>query len=120
MLYDKNNIFFKIIQKEVPCDLVYEDKHVLSFKDINPKVPIHVLVIPKGLYVSFDDFMSNGSTEEIISFFKIVKKITKTLLINETGYRLIINNGRDGGQEVPHFHVHILGGKKIGDLVSRI
>tara|TARA_Y100001960_G_C14488591_1_gene735514 strand:+ start:426 stop:779 length:354 start_codon:yes stop_codon:yes gene_type:complete len=116
MSYDENNIFAKILRKEIPCDKVYEDDEILSFKDINPQALIHVLVIPKKKYVSFDDFIKNGDPDFIVSFFKKIKIIIDKLGVSESGYRIISNHGIDANQEVPHFHFHILAGEKLGEL----
>ena len=114
--YDKNNIFAKILKGDIACQKVYEDAHALAFHDIHPKSPIHVLVIPKGEYTCFDDFIKFGSDVEIMGFFKAVQKVSGLLGILEPGWRLISNSGSDGGQEVPHFHVHLLGGKSLGEI----
>ena len=118
MSYDDQNIFAKIIRGEIPCDKVYEDDHVLAFNDIAPQAPVHVLVIPKGAYVSIDDFGQNGSVEEVAAFYQAVSKIVKDLGLDKKGFRSIANTGDYGGQEVPHFHLHLLGGKRIGAMVS--
>ena len=107
--YDKNNIFAKILKGEIPCDKVYEDEKVFAFKDINPKAPVHILVVPKAEYVSFDDFMEKASDSEIAYFFKKVREIAKGQGVSESGYRVVANNGEKAGQIVFHFHVHILG-----------
>lgn len=117
--YDENNIFAKILRGEIPCDKVYEDDHVLAFNDIAPQAPVHVLVIPKGAYVSIDDFGANASAEEMKAFFKAVALIAKEKGIIESGFRSITNTGEDGGQEVPHFHMHLLGGAPVGPLLSK-
>ena len=114
--YDKNNIFAKILKGNIACQKVYEDTHALAFHDLHPKAPIHVLVIPKGEYTCFDDFINFGSDAEIMGFFKAVQKVSGLLGISEPGWRLIANSGSDGGQEVPHFHVHLLGGKSLGGI----
>lgn len=114
--YDPNNIFAKILRGEIPCKKVYEDDYVLAFYDIVPISPVHVLVIPKNPYVSFADFTANAKPEEIVCFMKAVGKIAKDLGIEEDGYRLVTNIGKNSGQEVPHFHVHILGGRQFGPL----
>ncbi len=111
-IYNKDNIFAKILRGEIPCSKIYEDEFVLAFKDINPAKKIHVLVIPKGEYISFVDFVESDQ-EFIKNFFLSVKKVAATLGLEEKGYRLLTNYGVDGGQTVPHFHVHILGGEKI-------
>ena len=115
-MYDENNIFAKIIRKEIPCEFIYEDDKVLFFNDINPQAKIHVLGIPKFPCTTFSDFLKNANNENIISFFKSVNLVINNINIENTGYRLITNSGENGGQEVPHFHIHILGGEKIGRL----
>jgi len=109
--YDKNNIFAKILRGEIPCDKVYEDAKILAFNDINPKSPVHILVVPKAEYVSFDDFVMEAPESEIAYFFKTVRKIAKEQGVCDTGYRVVSNNGEKAGQMVYHFHVHILGYK---------
>jgi histidine triad (HIT) family protein len=116
MSYDPNNIFAKILRAEIPCSKVYEDDAVLAFKDINPKGPVHVLVIPKGNYVSFVDFCDQAGADAVSSFFQTVTKISHELGLNEQGFRLVSNVGPDSGQEVPHFHVHLIGGKRLGPM----
>ena len=115
-MYDKNNIFAKILRKEIPCDKIYEDEFSLFFNDINPQAKIHVLGIPKFPCTTFSGFLKNADNENITSFFKSVQLVINDINIENTGYRLITNSGEDGGQEVPHFHVHILAGEKIGSL----
>jgi histidine triad (HIT) family protein len=117
MSYDPNNIFARILRGEIPCKKVYEDEHVLAFEDIKPAAPTHVLVVPKGAYVSFDDFSALASEAEIAGFTRAVGKIARDLGVAQTGYRLLANHGSDSHQEVPHYHVHILGGRKLGPLV---
>lgn len=107
--YDSNNIFAKIIRGEIPSSKVYEDDKVLAFHDISKSAPIHVLVIPKGEYISFADFIAKASDAEVVDFFRKVGQIANSLGIND--YRLVSNSGPDAGQSVPHFHVHILSGK---------
>ena len=119
MAYDDNNIFAKILRGEIPCAKVYEDEHVLAFNDIAPKAPVHVLVIPKGAYISIDEFGAKASPEEIKGFFAAVDKIAAEKGLKEGGFRCIANTGLNGGQEVPHFHIHILGGAKIGPMVVK-
>ena len=118
--YDPNNIFAKILRGDIPNETVYEDEHVLAFKDINPQAPVHILVIPKGSYVSIDDFGANGTPEEIKAFYAAVDKIVEQYGLKENGFRTIANTGLDGGQEVPHFHLHILGGRKLGAMLNTI
>ena len=119
MSYDKNNIFAKILKGEIPCKKVFENEYVLSFHDINPQKKIHVLVVPKGEYIDLDDFVSKASDKEIVEINKAITHIVNMLKISnkEGGYRVLSNIGRDGGQEVPHFHYHIFGGEKIGKMV---
>ena len=117
-MYDQTNIFAKIIAGEVPCDEVYNDKNVLAFKDVSPAAPMHVLVIPKGEYVSFNDFATKAGTEKLANFFQTVQKIASDLGLEQDGYRLITNHGKNASQTVPHFHVHILGGKPLGGLLA--
>ena len=117
MPYDVENIFAKILRKEIPCVTVYEDKYALAFNDINPQAPIHVLVIPKGEYVSMDDFTVSASDLEIAGFFRAVGNTARQMQLSTAGYRVLANIGDNGMQEVPHLHVHILGGKKMGPMV---
>ena len=119
MSYDKNNIFAKILRGEIPCKKVYENEYVLSFHDINPQKKLHVLVIPKGEYIDLDDFVQKALDREIVEFNKSITHIAKMLKISnqEGGYRVLSHTGKDGGQEVPHFHCHIFGGEKIGKMV---
>ena len=121
--YNKENIFAKILRKEIPNDTVIETDLSLAFKDINPVAPVHVLVIPKGPYVNYDHFVSNASNEEILDFNNTVKEVIKKFDLdpvrNGNGYRLIANTGLNGVQEVPHLHFHILGGKNMGFMVAR-
>jgi histidine triad (HIT) family protein len=118
MTYDPNNIFAKILRGEIPCDAVYEDDHVLAFRDIAPQAPVHILVIPKGAYLSVHDFGMQASGEEIKAFYAAVSKIADEQGVSENGFRVICNTGDHGGQEVPHFHAHILGGANVGPMVS--
>ena len=117
MPYDENNIFAKIIRGEIPCDKVYEDDHVLAFRDIQPQKPVHVLVIPKGPYVSLEDFSAKASSEEITAFHRAVAKIVSEEGLVDHGFRAIANTGEYGGQEVPHYHLHILGGEPVGKMI---
>lgn len=118
MTYDKNNIFAKIIRGEIPATKVYEDEQVLAFNDISRAAPTHVLVIPKGEYVNFSDFVFKASSEEVSYFFKKVGEVAKLVKAGESGFRIISNVGSNAHQTVPHFHVHILAGKKLGALLS--
>ena len=121
MAYDKNNIFAKILRKEIPCNKVYEDDYVLAFHDINPQKKVHVLVIPKGEYINLDDFSSKASEKEIVGLIKgigiVAKKIGVSEAVKGGGYRSLVNVGENGGQEVPHLHFHIFGGERIGKMV---
>jgi len=124
MAYDKNNIFAKILRGEIPLkpgEKIYENEYVLSFYDINPRKKIHALVIPKGEYTDLDDFIQKASEKEIFEFFKGINSVAKKLNIsldNGKGYRAIANVGEDGGQEVPHLHFHLVGGEKVGKMIS--
>lgn len=115
--YDKNNIFARILRGEIPCNKVYEDEYALAFNDISPKAPVHILVIPKGEYVSIVDFGAKASAADIKGFYAAVSKIAMEKGLDEAGFRTIANTGLNGGQEVPHFHMHLLGGKMIGAMV---
>ena len=117
--YDDNNVFARILRGELPSKTVYEDEFALAFHDINPQAPTHILVIPKQPYVSWDDFSERGSAEEIAGFVRAVGKIAREAGLVEPGYRLLANVGANGGQEVPHFHVHIFGGKSLGVMIAR-
>jgi histidine triad (HIT) family protein len=116
MNYDTQNIFAKILRGEIPCQKVFEDDEILAFRDINPKAPVHVLVIPKGSYRDYQSFCLKAPPALVTQFFTRVAQIVKDLQL-AAGYRLIINTGDHGGQEVPHFHIHILGGSPIGPMV---
>ena len=122
MNYDKNNIFAKILRGEIPCKKIYEDEYVLSFYDANPQKKIHALVIPKGEYINLDDFSANASEKEISGLIRgigiVAKKIGVSEVVKGGGYRSLVNVGENGGQEVPHLHFHILGGEKVGKMVS--
>jgi histidine triad (HIT) family protein len=111
--YDKNNIFAKILRGEIPCDKVFENEYVLAFHDIAPKAPIHIVIIPKKPYCSFIDFYTDASSDMIYAFHKAIAQITKKLNIEKTGSRLITNQGKDAGQEIPHLHFHLLAGKSL-------
>ena len=117
--YDDSNIFARILRGELPCNKVFEDEHSLAFHDINPAAPVHILVIPKGPYVSWDDFSERGSAEEISGFVRAVGRIAREQGLVDPGYRLLANVGRASGQEVPHLHVHIFGGRPLGPMLSR-
>ena len=116
--YDPSNIFARILRGEIPCQRLYEDDHALAFHDISPQAPTHVLVIPKGAYVSWDDFSARGSDAEIAGFVRAVGEVARAAGLAAPGYRLLANTGPDGGQEVPHLHVHILAGRPLGPMLA--
>jgi diadenosine tetraphosphate (Ap4A) HIT family hydrolase len=118
MAYDSNNIFAKILRGEIPCKKIFEDEFAIAFHDIAPKAPVHALVIPKGSYVAFEDFAANASDCEIAGFNRAVQKVVAMLDVAKTGYRLIANSGVNSGQEVPHYHVHILAGRHLGPMLA--
>lgn len=118
MTYDSSNIFARILRGEIPCNKLYEDDYVLAFRDITPKAPTHILVIPKGAYIDITDFGARASEAELSAFTRAVAKIAAQENLVEAGFRTIANSGVNGGQEVPHFHLHLLGGKKIGPMVA--
>jgi histidine triad (HIT) family protein len=117
--YDDGNIFARILRGDLPSDKVYEDELVLAFRDINPLSPTHILVIPKGAYVSWDDFSAKASDAEISAFVRAVGKIAREAGLVEDGYRLLANTGSNSGQEVPHLHVHIFAGRPLGPMLAR-
>ena len=117
--YDENNIFARILRGELPSKKVYEDEHVLAFHDINPLAPVHILVIPKGPYVSWDDFSDRASDEEIAGLTRAIGKIARDAELVTKGYRVLANVGQRAGQEVPHLHVHIFGGQPLGPMLAR-
>ena len=114
MAYDRNNVFARILRGEIPCRKVYESAHSLAFHDVNPQMPVHVLVIPKGEYVGMDDFTAKAAAEELADFVKAVGEVGRLMGVAASGYRIIANSGADAHQEVPHLHVHVFGGKRIG------
>ena len=121
MSYDKNNIFAKILRKEITCKKIFENEYILSFYDINPQKKIHALVIPKGEYINLDDFNDKASDQEIIALSKAITEVSKILGISTDvgkGYRALTNLNEHGGQEVPHLHFHLFGGEKIGKMVE--
>jgi len=117
MSYDPSNIFAKILRGEIPCKKAYEDDFALAIYDINPRAPLHILVIPKGPYTSCDDFVSNATDEEIVGFYRAVGKTINAADVISTGYRLISNTGVNAHQEVPHYHVHLVGGADLGKMM---
>ena len=112
-------IFSKIIRREIPSDIVYQDELVTAFRDIHPQAPTHILVIPKGPYVSWDDFSAKGSDAEIAGFVRAVGEVARAAGLVAPGYRLLANTGLDSHQEVPHLHVHIFAGRKLGPMLAR-
>jgi histidine triad (HIT) family protein len=119
LAYDDSNVFAKILRGEIPCRKVYEDDYALAFHDINPLMPIHVLVIPKGRYVNLDDFSGQASIEQMGGFMKAVGETARLVGADADGYRIVANNGANANQEVPHFHVHIFGGRPIRGRMVR-
>ena len=117
--YDESNIFARILRGEIPSKTVYEDEHALAFHDINPAAPVHILVIPKGSYVSWDDFSERASDAEIAGFVRAVGLVAREQGLVAPGYRLLANAGINSGQEVPHLHVHIFGGRGLGPMLAR-
>jgi len=118
MAYDPNNIFAKILRGEIPCKKIYEDQHSLAFHDINPQAKTHALVIPKAAYLSFDDFSERAEPAEIVGFVRAVGIVARKLGLQKSGYRVLANHGAHAHQEVPHFHVHIFGGQRLGRMIQ--
>ncbi|MDR2646298.1 MAG: HIT domain-containing protein [Holosporaceae bacterium] len=112
-MYNKENVFYKILKSEIPAKIIYENDVALAFYDIRPLKKIHALIITKNLYSNFDDFAASASPQEVKDFFMTVSKVAEMLGISQTGYRLLSNNGPNSGQEVEHFHMHLLGGEKL-------
>ena len=117
--YDQNNLFAQILRGEIPSKKLYEDEHALAFHDINPLAPTHILVIPKGRYVSWDDFSQKASDAEIGAFVRTIGRIARDAGLVEPGYRVLANVGPNSGQEVPHLHAHIFGGRPLGPMLAR-
>ena len=117
--YDDSNVFAKILRGELPCNKVYEDEHALAFHDIHPLAPVHILVIPKEAYVSWDDFSARASDAEIAGFVRAVGRVARDADMVVQGYRLLSNVGKRSGQEVAHLHVHIFGGQPLGPMLAR-
>jgi histidine triad (HIT) family protein len=117
--YDEQNVFAKILRGELPCRKVMENEHVLAFHDISPLAPVHVLVIPKGAYVSWDDFSEQASDAEMAALVRAVGEVARMVGADAQGYRVLSNAGKRGGQEVPHLHVHVFGGQPLGPMLSR-
>lgn len=116
--YDDNNVFAKMLRGEIPCNKIAENEHALAFHDINPQTPTHALVIPKSRYISADDFLNEAPDAEIAGFFRTLGRVARELGVQENGYRLLANCGRDAHQEVPHFHVHIFAGCDLGPMIQ--
>ena len=116
MIYDDNNIFANIINKKVSTDIIMESEYAIAFNDIAPQAPIHILIIPKGKYIKYDDFLNKASKIEIYKFFVLIHQLIKDYNLEKKGYRLITNAGKDGNQEVPHFHFHLLAGQNLGKM----
>jgi len=117
--YDDDNVFARILRGEIPCRRVHEDEFALAFHDIRPQAPVHVLVIPKGRWISLDDFSRGASAQEIAGFWRSVGHVARELGLDASGYRTLTNVGEDAGQEVPHFHVHLFGGRRLGRMLPR-
>ena len=117
-VYDENNIFAKILRSEIPCNKILENDFALAFSDINPQAPIHILIIPKNPYVNFYEFTKNAEIREVELFWKLVNDVIEKENVHGTGFRLITNSGNHGNQDVPHFHVHVLGGKNLGRMIN--
>ena len=116
--YDDDNIFAKILRGEIPCDKVFENDSALAFRDLNSQAPTHILILPKGRYISAQDFFSSASAAELTGFAQAVAEVAATTGLVASGYRLIANHGKDAHQEVPHFHLHLLGGAPLGGLLG--
>lgn len=117
--YDDDNVFAKILRGEIPSTQVYEDEWAIAFEDISPQAAVHTLVIPRARFVSWDDFSARGSDEEIAGFVRAVGEVARRKGLVEQGYRLLANVGRDGGQEVPHLHIHLFGGEPLGRMIAK-
>ena len=120
MAYDDQNIFAKILRREIPCDKIFENDHALAFWDINPQAPIHVLVIPKGPYVSYADFSNQASDAELAGFMRAVGAVAKKLGVLDAGSRILSNQGKEGHQDEPHFHLHLFAGRNLGRMIKPI
>jgi diadenosine tetraphosphate (Ap4A) HIT family hydrolase len=119
MAYDRNNVFARILRGELPCRKVYEDEHVLAFHDIHPQAPTHIVVIPKGEYVSVDDFSETASEAELAGFLRAIGRIAREQGVAAGGYRILANHGEAAHQDVPHFHLHLVGGRDLGPMLRR-
>lgn len=118
-MYDDQNVFAKILRGEIPCTKVHETEHALAFKDINPQAPVHVLVIPKGPYVSAQDFHATAPADLIAGFYRAVSAVAEMLGIVADGYRMVSNHGRDAHQEVPHYHLHLFAGCDLSRMIKK-
>ena len=116
MTYNDDNIFAQILNKKLSTETILENEYAIAFNDIAPQAPIHILIIPKGKYIKYDDFLNKASKEEIYQFFKLINQLVKDYDLETTGYRLITNAGEHGNQEVPHLHFHLLAGKNLGKM----
>ena len=116
MVYNDDNIFAKIINKKISTEIIIESEYAIAFNDIAPQAPIHILIVPKGKYTKYDDFLSKASKEEINDFFMLINRLVKIKNLEDTGYRLISNAGKNANQEVPHLHFHLLAGKNLGRM----
>jgi len=119
MPYDRNNVFARILRGELPCAKVYEDEHVLAFRDIRPQAPTHIILIPKGEYASVDDFSEKASDAELAAFMRAIGRIARQEGVVDGGYRILANHGEAAHQEVPHFHLHLFGGRDLGPMLRR-
>ena len=117
-LYDVNNIFAKILRSEIPCNKILDNEFALAFSDINPQAPIHILVIPKNPYINFYDFTKKAFNKEQECFWKLVNDVIEHFKVETKGFRIITNSGNDGNQDVPHFHIHLLGGENLGRMIG--
>lgn len=119
MSYDANNVFARILRGELPCKKVLEDAEILAFEDIQPQAPVHVLVIPKKSYATLNDFCEQASDAEIAALIRGAHRVAKAKGVEQSGYRILVNTGPEGGQEVPHVHVHVFGGRRLGRMVPK-
>ena len=117
-IYDEDNVFAKILRAEIPYEKVLENKYALAFNDINPQAPIHVLVIPKNPYTDLYNFIQSANLEEVKCFWELVNDVITKKSLEDMGFRIITNSGKDGNQDVPHFHAHVLGGKNLGRMIN--
>lgn len=119
MAYDPNNVFARILRGEIPCKKLFETTHSLAFHDIRPQTPVHVLVIPKGAYVSMEDFSAKASDAEMADFVRAVGRAAREMGVVDSGYRILANCGADANQEVPHLHIHVFGGRRLGRMIDK-